>query len=101
MSRPRVRYPIGGRDAFEVTVSYRRDDGQVICSRVGWGKTYQSAIEHADEQLPVGTWERLVVSTRNSVYADVQNAGRPRGNSNRARRFEGVSVTVSAPERSR
>lgn len=94
MTKPRVRYPVGGRDSFEVTVSYLRHDGLTLVTRVGWGKTLAEAVTHSDEQLPSGEWKRLVVSTRNSVYNDLKNAGQKRTLTGVLARYEGETVTV-------
>lgn len=93
----KIKYPRGGRDAFKLLCSYRRTDGMLIVTREGWGKNYRDALTHADEQLKPGEWERICISSPNTIYADLKNDGVMRRRVNAFRRFEGERVTVPVP----
>lgn len=91
------RYVNGGREVVSATVTYRRDDGQMIVTRVGEGSTAKAALEHADQQLPAGIWTRISVSNENAIYADLKR--RLSNSANRAsNRGEGVTVEVTKPQ---
>ena len=83
-----------GDGTVAMIVTYRRRDGKVIVVREGWGTHHDDALHHADEQLPPGTWTRLAISTPQSIYADVKNAGAVRAVQHKriARRGEGETV---------
>lgn len=94
-----IRYPQGGRDAVTLICSYRREDGALVLSRNGWGETHKDALDDADSQLPSGTWERIAISSPNTIYADTVNAGHHRKPSNRFRKYERQMVTVEHTRR--
>lgn len=90
-----IRYPQGGRDNVTLICTYKRNDGAMVLSRNGWGKTHKEALDHADSQLPTGTWVRSAISSPNTIYADTVNAGRQRSTPNRYRKYEGQKISVT------
>lgn len=96
------RHSQGGRDNWyeqwrTVTVTYKREDDNLITTKVGYGDDYYGALQDADEQLRPGAWVRLAISQPSSVLADLRNAGKQRQTQNHKRPGEGETVVQLAP----
>lgn len=81
-----------------VTVTYKREDDNLITTKVGYGDDYQEALRDADEQLRPGAWTRLAISQPSSVLTDMRNAGKARGNLVAKRPGEGETVIQLPPQ---
>ncbi len=80
-----------------LTVSYRRHDDRLIVSRVGFGRSRDECLQHADEQLPPGVWTRIAISSPYSILNDLNNDGREaKSKWVRNHKGEGAIVTVPA-----
>jgi hypothetical protein len=79
---------------YGITISYRAIDIPLVTSRVGYGWTFDEALEDADSQLSDGTWRRIVVSHPNTIYSDIQEGRAARFARSTARRGEGVVIKV-------
>lgn len=93
----------GGKDNWygdwrTVTVTYRREDSNVVVTKVGYGNDYYESLKDADEQLRPGAWVRLAISQPSSVLADVRNAGKHRQTGNHKRHGEGETVIQLPPQ---
>lgn len=49
-------------DKRSLIVSYRRKDGNVVCSKVGFGGSREECLADADSQLRPGVWTRICIS---------------------------------------
>lgn len=85
-------------DWRSLTVTYRREDSNLIVTRAGFGRDYRAALADADAHLKPGAWTRLSISQPSSILRDVQNEGKPRHKNLRNRPGEGDTVIVPIPQ---